>query len=211
MSKEITAVLFSLIQFIAFSQKDSNYNNWGYKGYAGGMFIHTGYVQGEKFWIIDSQCNVVEQQVIGVTFGLGGKMSIALHRCFRVGAEGYFSACNYGKDKNSCRISWGGFAFDFLYPVKKWSPFVGVTLGGGRATHLIFTERKQKTTTEVPAIYFSNALSIISPAVGVEFLASNRISLLLKLDYMFNILQKRNTYYPQGLRLYFGVQFYQKK
>jgi hypothetical protein len=210
MQKTIAILFFGLIHFIVFSQNDVVLKHWGYKGYAGGMFIHSGYVQSKKFVVFDLQGNEIEQQIKGATYGLGGKMGVFLHRYFRVGGEGYFSTCKYGTYKNSCRIGWGGATFDFLYPVKKWMPFIGITVGGGSATHLIFIEKQQNNTAAAPVVHFSNTLFIIDPTVGVEFLASNRISLLLKMDYMLNISKTHNSY-PQGLRVYLGVHFYQKK
>jgi len=44
----------------------------------------------------------------------------------------------------------------------------------------------------------------------VEFFASSRISLIFKMDYMLNI-DKKDLIYPQGVRFYLGVHFYQKK
>jgi hypothetical protein len=209
MQKTISTLFLLLIHFVTFSQEVNLPKSWGYKGYAGGMFIHSGYVQSKSFAVFDLQGNEIEQQIKGFTFGLGGKMGVFLHRFFRVGGEGYFSTCNYGAYKNSCRIGWGGLTFDFLYPVKKWMPFVGVTLGGGSAKHLIFIEKPQNHTQAEPIVHFSNTLFIVNPAVGVEFLVSNRISLLLKMDYMLNVA-KTNNAYPHGLRVYFGLHFYQK-
>ena len=210
MPKLLLTFIFVLTSFIASSQNDTAPKSWGYKGYAGGMFIHSGYVQSKSFTVFDLQGNEIEQQIKGATFGMGGKMSIALHRFFRVGGEGYFSSCNYGAYKNSCRIGWGGATFDFIYPVKKWMPFVGVTVGGGSATHLISIEEKQNNTIAAPVVHFSNPLYIVNPAIGVEFLASNRISLLFKMDYIINIY-KTDPSYPHGVRFYIGVHFYQKK
>ncbi|MDR2971393.1 MAG: hypothetical protein LBU83_05640 [Bacteroidales bacterium] len=210
MKKSITILFLLFLFFLAFSQDDNLHKTWGYKGYAGGMFIHVGYIQSNKFKVVDLQGNEIEQQIKGFTYGLGGKMSIWLNRFFKVGGEGYFSTCNYGVRKNSCRIGWGGIAFDLLYPIKKWAPFIGVTLGGGRANHLIFIEKQQNNTYAAPMVHFSYPLCIINPAVGIEFLASNRISVLLKMDYMLNVYKKQNTY-PHGMRLYLGVHFYQKK
>jgi len=205
MQKIILFILISSLPSLTFSQEKS----WGYKGYSGGMFVHLGYVQSKHFTILDLQCNVITQQVKGLTYGMGGKMAFYLNTYFRVGGEGYFSTCKYGEYKNSCRIGWGGVTFDLLYPVKKWAPFIGVTLGGGSATHLIFTEKQQNNQDITAVVHFSNPLSIINPAVGVEFFASNRISLLFKMDYMINTL--KNPYYPQGVRFYLGVHFSSKK
>jgi len=210
MPKQILVIFFGFIHFIAFPQDALTLKSWGYKGYAGGMFIHTGYVLSKEFTVIDLQGNEIEQQIKGATFGLGGKIGVFLNRFFRVGGEGYFSTCNYGTYKNSCRIGWGGLTFDFLYPVKKWIPFAGITVGGGNAKHLIFIEKHYNNTIATPAAHFSNTLCIISPALGVEFLATNRISLLLKMDYMFNVYLKQNNY-PHGLRFYLGLHFYHKK
>ena len=209
MQKIIITLFFGLIHLFVFSQDTIK---WGYKGYSGGMFIHTGYVQSKSFVVFDLPCYAepIEQQIKGATFGLGGKMSIYLNRYFRVGGEGYFSSCKYGAYKNSCRIGWGGLTFDLLYPVKKWAPFIGITLGGGSITHLIFIERPQNNQEAAPIVYFKNPLYVINPAIGVEFFASTRISLLFKMDYMLNI-DKKDLIYPQGVRFYLGVHFYQKK
>jgi len=210
MQKLIHTLFLILLPFLAFPQVEATHNNWGYKGYAGGMFVHTGYVQSKKFTVLDLQCNEIEQQIKGATFGMGGKMSIALHRFFRVGGEGYFSSCKYGAYKSSCRIAWGGVTFDFTYPVKKWMPFVGVTFGSGSATNLIFIEKQQNNAIATSVVHFSNTLCIINPAIGIEFLASTRISFLFKMDYLLNVY-KRVDSYPHGLRFYLGVHFYQKK
>ncbi|MCL2290230.1 MAG: hypothetical protein FWC34_05925 [Bacteroidetes bacterium] len=210
MQKLTITFLFILIPLFVFSQDTTASKNWGYKGYSGGMFIHSGYVQSKQFYVSDLQCNVIEEQVKGATFGLGGKMSIYLNRHFRVGGEGYFSSCKYGTYKNSSRVAWGGLTLDLLYPVKKWAPFIGVTLGYGSASNLIFIERQRQTFNEKPAIYFTNSFSIVNPTIGVEFFTSSRISLLFKMDYMLNI-SKTFPSYPQGVRFYLGVHFYQKK
>ena len=212
MQKITLFLLFALIPFFVFPQDSIVSKSWGYKGYSGGMFIHTGYVQSEPF-LVSVSCNeAIEQQIKGAVFGLGGKMSIYLNRYFRVGGEGYFSSCKYGTYKNSCRIGWGGVTFDLLYPVKKWAPFLGVTLGYGNATNLIFTEKPQleHSMTPIQVVYFTHSFSIFNPAIGVEFFASSRISLLFKMDYMINI-SKTELPYPQGVRFYLGIHFYQKK
>ncbi|MCL2168289.1 MAG: hypothetical protein FWH59_04100, partial [Lentimicrobiaceae bacterium] len=152
----------------------------------------------------------IVQQVKGATFGLGGKMSIYLNNYFRMGGEGYFSTCTYGVLKNSCRIGWGGITFDALCLVKKWTPFMGVTVGGGSASHLIMLGYKEITLSELPAIFLKRALVIVSPSMGVEYFATNRISLLCKVDYMLNVYKNEKSY-PQGVRFYLGLHFYQKK
>jgi len=222
-----TVILILLISlpFFVFSQESISSKSWGYKGYSGGMFVHTGYVQSKEFSVFDLDGNKIDMRIKGAVFGLGGKMGVFLHRNFRVGAEGYFSTCKYnsGKyvnklitEKSSCRIGWGGFTFDILFPVKKFAPFMGVTIGGGSAKHLIFTESKNNDHVAAPIVHFSNPLIIINPAIGTEFFATKRISLLLKLDYMFNVCKYKipsltNNTYPRGLRLYLGVHFYHKK
>jgi hypothetical protein len=211
MKKTIIAAFFLvLLNFSVFSQAPIISNKWGYMGYSGGMFVHAGYMQSRVFGVSDLQCNPVSVQIKGATLGLGGKMSIFLNPHFRVGAEGYFSSCKYGVNKNSCRIGWGGVTFDLLYPIKKWSPFLGVTVGGGSSTNLIFIEKTQNNKEAIPVVHYKIPLCIINPAVGIEFFASNRISLLFKMDYMFNVY-KPSKAYPHGLRFYLGVHFYHKK
>jgi hypothetical protein len=210
MKKIITTVLFwVLLHFFVFPQ-DSIVKKWGYKGYSGGMFVHTGYVQSGTFAVFDMQSNAINVKIKGATFGLGGKMSIYLNKYFRVGGEGYFSSCKYGANKSSCRIGWGGVTFDVLYPVKKWAPFIGITVGGGSSTNLISIEKHNNKNTATSVVHYKIPLCIINPAIGVEFFASNRISLLFKIDYMLNVY-KINNDYPHGPRFYLGVHFYHKK
>jgi len=206
MQKILHFIFIYSFPFLVFSQE----KNWGYKGYSGGMFIHFGYVQSKHFPVFDLQGNEIEQQIKGLTFGLGGKMSIYLNRHFRVGGEGYFTTCTYGSYKNSCRIGWGGATFDLLYPVKRWVPFIGITVGGGSATNLIFIEKPLNNNEALSVIYFKKPLYILNPAIGVEFLTSSRISLLFKMDYLLNIYNTHPSY-PQGVRFYLGVHFSSKK
>jgi len=210
MQKIIIILFFGLIHVSAFSQDIITTKKWGYKGYSGGMFVHLGYVQSKHFTVFDLQNNEIEEQIKGITFGLGGKVNIYLNRYFRVGSEGYFTSCKYGAYKNSCRIGWGGVTFDLLYPVKKWMPFVGITIGGGSATNFIFIEKQQNNNEAAPIVHFTKPLYIINPAIGVEFFTSSRISLLFKMDYMLNVY-KRHPSYPQGLRFYLGMHFNNKK
>ena len=210
MQKLIVTLIFGIFHFFVFSQDTIVPKKWGYKGYSGGMFIHLGYVQSKSFTVFDWQDHEIEEQIKGVAFGLGGKMNIYLNRYFRVGGEGYFSTCTYGSYKNTSRIGWGGITFDLLYPVKKWVPFMGITVGGGSVTNLIFIEKPQNNKETLSVVHFTYPLYIINPAIGVEFLTSSRISLLFKMDYMLNIYRTPYSY-PQGLRFYFGVHFSSKK
>jgi hypothetical protein len=208
MQKTILILLFLCASFSAFSQDTVAQKKWGYKGYSGGMFVHLGYVESKHFTVFECPQKIIEKQLKGITFGFGGKMSIYLNTYFRVGGEGYVSTCNNRKDRNSCRMSWGGVAFDVLYPVKKWAPFAGITVGGGSATHLVGD--KPQNNYAANTMIFTQPLCIINPAVGVEFFATQRISLLFKIDYILNIY-KTYPAYPQGVRFYLGIHFYQKK
>jgi len=210
MKKKLISILFlGFLHFFVFSQNTTVDKKWGYKGYSGGMFVHTGYVQSGVFTVFDLQGNEIKEQIKGATFGLGGKMGIFLNQYFRVGAEGYFTSCRYGVKKNSCRIGWGGVTFDALYPVKKWAPFLGITVGGGSSTHVIFIEKTLNNKKATAVIHYKYPLCIINPVIGVEFFASKRISILFKMDYMINVYKKTN-FYPQGLRFYLGIHFYHK-
>ena len=220
MKKTIILFFLFVIPCFLFSQDTEVDRNWGFKGYSGGMFVHTGYIQSKLFTVNDLQNNSIDLRIKNFTFGLGGKISIYLNRYFRIGGEGYFSTCKYrvhpSTIKSSCRIGWGGLTFDILYPVKKWAPFVGVTIGGGSATNLIFTQVKYNNYEAAPVVYFTYPLCIINPTLGIEYFVSNRISLLFKMDYMLNVYQTKllflsqNTY-PHGVRFYLGIHFYHKK
>jgi len=53
MQKIITLFILLFIPFFVSSQETDTHKKWGYKGYSGGMFIHTGYIQSKPirgFW-----------------------------------------------------------------------------------------------------------------------------------------------------------------
>lgn len=210
MHKLSITFFFIFIHLFLFSQDTVISRKWGYKGYSGGMFIHLGYVQSPHFTVFDSQGNEIKEQIKGLVYGLGGKVSIFLNKYFRIGGEGYVTYCKYGANKNNYNIGWGGINLDLLYPVKRWAPFIGITIGGGNSTNLIFIEKPPNNKNVIPIIYYKQILYIIDTAIGVEFFTSNKISILFKLDYMLNIY-KTSHVYPSGPRFYIGVHFYHKK
>ncbi len=182
---------------------------WGYKGYAGGMFYHAGYIQSAQFIINDNGAQV-PHTVKGVTSGIGGKMGFFFHKHFKIAVEGYVSTAHYGPQKNSYKLGWGGVTADVLYPIKRWVPFAGITMGMGSYTHTIFLEERSYNAQAQSIAYFDNTLLAITPALGVEYLMNKRISLLLKVDYIFNALPN-TTSYAAGPRIYLGIHFYRKK
>ncbi len=191
-------------------QVEASDKNWGFKGYAGGMFYHVGYVKSKPFAIFDAQNQQYQHHVEGFTSGIGGKMGFFIHKNLKIGIEGYSSSASYGPNKSKFKMGWGGIAIDYLYRWENWMPFVGCHFGGGGSTHTIFLEEQNQNTLAQQVIYFKEPHFIISPSIGVEYLVSKKISFLFKVDYQFSVAPK-GIGYASGPRFYLGIHFYRKK
>ena len=69
----------------------------GYRGFSGGMMLHTGYVGSKDLNITSLQGTVHKQKVGGAPVGIGGAIKLMFGRHFRIGAEGYVSTLYYGR------------------------------------------------------------------------------------------------------------------
>ena len=99
------------------------------KGFSGGMMVHTGYQFG-----CDNPYNL---NISSPTFGLGGCAKLHFTKHFRAGFEGYFSTApvrNGVESGSHNKIFWTGVLADWFWKYGKFTPYVGITLGGGMET-----------------------------------------------------------------------------
>ena len=108
----------------------------GYRGFSGGMMLHTGYVGSKDLNITSLQGTVHKQKVGGAPVGIGGAIKLMFGRHFRIGAEGYVSTLYYGRHDSHAKTGWGGILADCVWNLGRWSLFAGSTIGGGSQTNI---------------------------------------------------------------------------
>ena len=88
----IAALLATLVSYSALSQEGLKY-----RGFSGGMMVHTGYLQSNSFDLQTIQGNyITTSKVEGMPFGIGGAARLHFGKHLRVGGEGYVSNLRYG-------------------------------------------------------------------------------------------------------------------
>ncbi len=180
-----------------------------FNGYSGGMQLHIGYVQGQTFNVYGNSGNVIQQITPkGITTGIGGSIRFHFGNYWRVGTEGYVSTLTFGENKSSSRLGWGGLLNDVAFKVGRFIPFFGVTIGGGNAKNLLLLNpTPDDYIVENESVsYRSYGFMAVDPFIGVEFKATRRLNLLLKMDYLMNVTNIQDDFVT-GPRLYFGFIF----
>lgn len=73
----------------------------GYRGFSGGMMLHSGWVSGG-----DINIGGLNQSMRGLPTGIGGALKVRFGEHLRVGTEGYTSALSYGDYNSSLSLGW---------------------------------------------------------------------------------------------------------
>lgn len=196
----VIAVFFSVVS----EAKNSGFE---WKGYSGGMMLHSGYVKGPEFRI-NTPSGTRTASVEGLPLGIGGAVKLHFGKNLRLGMEGYSSTVYYGRHGSYFSAGWGGVLADYVFSVGDWSPFAGITIGGGGVKNVyIGEEYGNDFSTEDHMLYRKYPFMALSPFVGVEYKVTKALRIVLKADYLFNI-SRRQADYATGLRLYVGIVFY---
>ena len=172
------------------------------KGFSGGMMVHSGYQFGCD--------NPYDLNISSPTFGLGGCAKLHFTKHFRAGFEGYFSTAPIrdGVESGSHnKIFWTGVLADWFCTRGKFTPYIGVTLGGGMETAFyMFEGDKHDWVKEGDAVLHKQAFFAIDPYVGVEYAVGEALRLTLKADWL-SAFNSEGLNRPTGPRIYFGVIF----
>ena len=191
----LTLLLIS-ISLTSFSQEKKGI----YKGFSGGMFLHTGFINITPNYSPNYNIN-------GYLQGIGGKLALSFTDYFYIGTEGYGSKCTYDKLGSYINFGWGGLLFETGYKFWKIRPFAGITIGGGHVSHLHVLSGNQTDNLQDIVIYKSFATMVYAPYFGVEYHFGKRLAFTLKTDFLRSfdnqILGGNNT----GARIYFGILF----
>lgn len=207
MKKICFLILLCTLSFFGFSQ-----NLFQYSGFSGGMMVHSGYLQSQKFNITTNNGqNPQNLQAKGVPFGIGGAAKVHLGKYLRVGGEGYVSNLNYGEYNSIFNLSYGGVLVDCIWQNKRFSPYVGVLFGGGSTQNTtLFASTPDDFIAEENVSYRKNSFLALTPFVGVEYALNDKIRLTLKADYLVNLNSAPNDF-ASGVRVFIGFMFYRLK
>lgn len=179
----------------------------GYRGFSGGMMLHTGYVGSKDLNITSLQGTVHKQKVGGAPVGIGGAIKLMFGRHFRIGVEGYVSTLYYGRHDSHAKTGWGGILADCVWKFGKWNIFAGGTIGGGSQTNItIMSEIYDDYIAEENVSYRKYGFAAIAPFVGAEYAVTPRINIVMKVDYLLNVTNPADDFVT-GPRIYIGFMF----
>lgn len=173
-----------------------------YRGFQGGMMLHSGWVDGGQMEIGGAM-----QQMRGLPKGIGGALKVQLGDHLRVGTEGYTSALAYGDFNSSLSVGWGGLLVDWAFVGRSGkTSFFGATVGGGSVKNLTLnTEPADDFVAEEGVSFRRYGVPLITPFVGMEYPMTERINVVLKADCLIPLSDAPD--FPLGVRLYVGFMF----
>ena len=170
-----------------------------FRGFDGGMMVHTGYLSGEL--------DAIGYQAKGAPTGIGGVIRLHLGEHLRIGSEGYVSTLGQRDNGSYLKYGWGGLLADFYTVLGRFQPYVGLTLGGGAMTTLLMSEEPAQAWEPVDGTYYhKQGFLAIDPFVGCDFIVSGPMHLTLKVDCLCAFGESHLL--PHGPRVYIGFLFY---
>lgn len=174
----------------------------GYRGFLGGMMLHSGWVDGGSMEIGGAM-----QKMFGLPTGIGGALKVQLGDHLRVGTEGYTSALAYGDFNSSLSVGWGGLLVDWAFVGRSGkTSFFGATVGGGAVKNLTLnTEPADDFVAEEGVSFRRYGVPLITPFVGMEYPLTERINVVVKADCLIPLSDAPD--FPLGVRLYVGFMF----
>lgn len=187
--KHIAVIAFMVVSVCCHAQPS--------KLFDGGMMLHVGAVSGHI-----SDLNYTAK---GLTTGIGGTLRFHLGRHLRVGGEGFVSILSQLDNDSYVRLGWGGAVVDAYWTMGRWTPYIGLTLGGGNATTLlVFDGSSDDWVSEPDAVLHSESFMFVDPYLGIEYALTEAVHLTLRAD---RLTPFSHPYIPTGPRLYFGFIF----
>ena len=201
------ALLMISVQFVAKAQIRPG--NFTYKGFSGGMMLHSGYVSGGKITLNNAEGTApASEEIKGMPFGIGGAIRFHFGDHWRIGSEGYSTTLNYGNYHSNASIGWGGALVDYLFGHGDLRPFSGITLGGGSVKNLtLLQETPVDLITEQAVSYRKYSFMAFCPFIGLEYTLTERVHIIGKIDYLMNLSNPQDDF-VRGPRIYIGFMFY---
>ena len=109
-------LLISPLNILASDRAGANDSGFRFRGYIGGMMLHTGYIFSKPFDILSpSGQSLGTMQIKGGATGIGGHVKFAFGTpsdMLRIGAEGHSSNVRYSPSHSYAHTGWGGIILD---------------------------------------------------------------------------------------------------
>ena len=187
-------------------QESDGRSRMAYRGFIGGMMLHTGYVCSRDITLM-TPSGPDNISVGGAPFGVGGAIRFMFGRPLRVGAEGYVSTLTYGEHRSHAKTGWGGVLADGAWKLGGCRVFVGGTVGGGSQTNTtILSPVGNDYLTEDAVSYRKYGFIAVAPFAGVEVAVTRKVNVVFKADWMLNVSNPQDDFVT-GPRLYVGFMF----
>lgn len=212
MNHQVTSISIFLLFILnsVFSQEttlNESQKTFSYKGFSGGMFIHSGYSIGKTFQVKIADNSYINTAATGGIFGLGGNLGFHFGKNMRFGGEGYVTNTYY-ENGSRFRIGWGGLFAEYMYRIKRLIPYIGVTIGGGKFTNTYFPEEPSGDLSTTPVVYKKKGIFIITPYIGAEYVLTEKLHIRIRFDYLFApTAMIKEPDFSTGVRFYVGLLF----
>jgi len=165
--------------------------------FKGGMMLHAGYMT--------NQLN--NPEIKGLCTGIGGKIVFPVLKHLRLGTEGYVSNYNYPNSEGFYKLGWGGLLGEYQFWNKRFTPVIGVTVGGGKIRDLYPLAGDYSDNMIDAAIYKVYSTLVIAPHISFEYKVTDHLNLACKIDYLLFPGIDYPEYVARGPRMYIGVLF----
>lgn len=203
-------IVLALTAFISIAAGAQDSRKMAYRGFVGGMMLHSGYVQSGSFQVTSQSGTMQDISMSGAPYGIGGSIRFLFGRHLRVGTEGYVSNLAYGQHRSHAKTGWGGLLADCAWDFRDCRLFVGGTVGGGGQTNTIILSPAGNDYKADDIAYRKYTFAALAPFAGAEIRLTDKVDLVLKADWLLNISGRREDF-VSGPRLYVGVMFGHKK
>lgn len=209
----MAAILLTTSNNILASDKtDGQGREFRFRGYTGGMMLHTGYIRSREFGMSGPAGESLGMmQIRGGAVGIGGQVKFAFGTAtdmIRIGSEGHSTTVSYKPSPSYAHTGWGGILVDYIRRTKgRIHPYIGVTVGGGGVkNHIMLDGSTSDFVTEPHMALHKYAFLAISPFAGMEISLTPKLSMVVKADWLLNATGPQNDF-PGGLRIYLGIMF----
>ena len=206
----ITAIAIIFLLTTLYSEASGK--DFRFRGYVGGMMLHTGYIKSQSFGISSPGGEYLGPvQINGGAIGIGGQVKFAFGTetdMIRIGSEGHSSTVTYNPHPSYAHTGWGGILVDYIRHTKgKVHPYIGVTIGGGGVKNHIMAEGSTSDfVTEPQMAMHKYAFMAVAPFIGMEISLTQKLGLVIKADWLFNATSRQRDF-SSGPRLYVGIMF----
>lgn len=204
----IFILVSALVSAVSAGAQDKG--RFAYRGFCGGMMLHSGYVRSGNFHVTGNSGDVKELSMSGMPSGIGGAVRFMFGEHLRIGSEGYVSKLTSGEYDSRIETGWGGFLADCVWQLRKCRVFAGGTVGGGSQTGTIILSPAGNDYKADEIAFRKYRFMALAPFAGVEISLTPKMDIVLKADWLLSLSRKEDDF-VSGPRLYLGFMFGHRK